>query len=356
MQYLGIDVHSRASVWCLVGADGEIRARGQVETTVPALDELVRELSSQEALRVGQEVGTMAYLVHDAVCGAGAEMLSFNAAQLRMIAASRKKTDRRDAYWIARALQTGLHPHPVYIPTGEVRELRAMLTRRRMIQRDRNRWQYRARAGLRGAGYKIRTGGHYLRKALDQLLSTSLGADVQLLELLELCQRQETSLTLELARAEATLRARVRSIEAIARLQTIPGVGALTATTIYAWVGDVRRFPDAKALAAYAGLVPSVRQSGDVQRLGSITKTGSKALRSTLVQAAHVTASRCRSPEAEPLQAIAERVRGSRGRRKIAIVALARHLLRIAYYVLRDGTVYEAKRLQRSAATEPRAA
>jgi transposase len=121
-------------------------------------------------------------------------------------------------------------------------------------------------------------------------------------------------------------------------------------------VGDVRRFPNAKALAAYAGLVPSVRQSGDVQRLGSITKTGSKALRSTLVQAAHVTASRCRSPEAEPLQAIAERVRGSRGRRKIAIVALARHLLRIAYYVLRDGTVYEAKRLERCAATEPRAA
>ena len=76
MQYIGIDVHSRASVWCLVGADGEIRARGQVETTVPALDELVRKLSSQEALRVGQEVGTMAYLVHDAVRGAGAEMLS----------------------------------------------------------------------------------------------------------------------------------------------------------------------------------------------------------------------------------------------------------------------------------------
>jgi transposase len=55
-------------------------------------------------------------------------------------------------------------------------------------------------------------------------------------------------------------------------LQTIPGVGQLAATTIYAWVGDVRRFPDAKALAAYAGLVPSARQSGEVQLLGSITR------------------------------------------------------------------------------------
>jgi transposase len=327
-----------------------------VETTVPALEELVGELSRQDELRVGQEVGGMAYLVHDAVSGAGAEILSFNAAQLRMISASRKKTDRRDAYWIARALQTGMHPHPVYIPTGEIRELRALLTRRRMIQVDRNRWQYRARSALRASGHKVRTGGHYLRAALDELLASGQGIDAHRVDLLELCQRQESALGLELRRAEAELRDRTRTIEGIARLQTIPGVGPLTATTIYAWVGDVRRFPDAKALAAYAGLVPSMRQSGEVQRLGRITKTGSRALRSTLVQAAHVLMNRCRSVEAKPLQAIGERVRTSRGRRKIATVALARHLLRIAYYMLRDGTVYDATRLRMLPGDEQRVA
>ncbi len=86
MHYLGIDVHSIASVWCLLDEKGEIRARGKVETTVPALGELVAELSRQDALRVGQEVGTMAYLVHDAVTGAGVEILSFNAHPLRRIA------------------------------------------------------------------------------------------------------------------------------------------------------------------------------------------------------------------------------------------------------------------------------
>lgn len=346
MRYLGIDVHGIASVWCLLDEDGEIRARGKVETTVPALGELVTELSRQGELRVGQEVGTMAYLVHDAVAGAGAEILSFNAYQLRMIASSRKKTDRRDAYWIARALQAGMHPHPVYLPTGEIRELRALLTRRRMIQTDRNRWQVRARCALRASGYKVRTGGHSLRKALDQVLASPQGIDGHLGDLLELCQRQEAALSLELRQAEAALRERAQAFEAIGRLQTIPAIGALTAATIYAWVGDVRRFPDAKALAAYAGLVPSVRQSGDAQRLGSITKMGSKALRSTLVQAAHVLMNRCRGVEAVPLQAIGARVHTSRGRRKIATVALARHLLRIAYYVLRDGTVYDPKRLR----------
>jgi hypothetical protein len=177
-----------------------------------------------------------------------------------MIASSRKKTDRRDAYWIARALQSGMYPHPVYIPKGEIRELRALLTRRRMIQTDRNRWQYRARSALRASGYKVRAGGRHLRAALEELLASVHGIDSHLLELLELCQRQEASLSFELKRAEAELREQVGEIEAIGRLQTIPGVGELTATTIYAWVGDVRRFPDAKALAAYAGLVPSIRQ------------------------------------------------------------------------------------------------
>ena len=232
MKYLGIDVHSQASGWCLLEENGEVRAQGRVETTVPALEKLVTELSGPEGLRVGQEVGTMAYLVHDAIAGAGVEILSFNAYQLRMIAASRKKTDRRDAYWIARAVQTGMHPHPVYIPTGEIRELRALLARRRMIQTDGIRWQHRARCALRASGYKVRSGRPSLRIALDQLLASPQGVNASLLDLLELCQRQEAVLEHERKRVEAELREQTRSIEAIRRLQTIPGVGELVGTTI----------------------------------------------------------------------------------------------------------------------------
>jgi transposase len=162
---------------------------------------------------------------------------------------------------------------------------------------------------------------------------------------LGLCPRQEAALRLELQRVDAALLTRTRAIEAIDRLLTVPGIGPLTAATIYAWVGDVRRFPNAKALAAYAGLVPTVRQSGGAITYGGITKQGAPALRITLVQASHVLLSRCQSAEATPLQAIALRIRGSRGRRKIAVVGLARHLLRIAYYILREGTTYDAKRL-----------
>ena len=94
-----------------------------------------------------------------------------------------------------------------------------------------------------------------------------------------------------------------------------------------------------------------MRQSGATVQMGRITKQGAPALRATLVQAAHVLLSRCRKAEATPLQAIGLRIRGTRGRRKIAVVAVARHLLRIAYYILRDGTTYDAARVGTMTAT-----
>src|SRR4029453_18222578 len=165
------------------------------------------------------------------------EILSFNAHQLRMIASSRKKTDRRDAYWIARALQTGMHPHRVYLPTGEIRELRALLTRRR---NDPDRPQPLAVPGaVRPASLGL-PGAH--RRPLSangpgSAPGLAAGVDGHLGDLLELCQRQERALSLELGRVEAGLRERARSVEAIGRLQTLPGIGALTATTIWAWGG-----------------------------------------------------------------------------------------------------------------------
>ncbi|MGH8896653.1 MAG: IS110 family transposase [Egibacteraceae bacterium] len=345
MRYLGMDVHAASTVWCLVDAHGEVVNEGRASTTVAGLTTLLRELGPADELLAGQEVGTLTYLVHDAVTATGTTLLSFNAAQLRMIAASRKKTDRRDAYWIAKALQAGMYPHPVYIPTGEIRELRALLSQRRVLHADYNRWRYRARTYLRAGGYPVATGVAAVRAALAPGSALTRGAPASLTAALALCQRQEAALRTELAQLDAAVRARTQSVDAIQRLMTVPGIGPLTATMLYAWVGDIRRFPHAKQLAAYAGLVPTVRQSGNTVQLGRITKQGTPALRATVVQAAHVLLSRCRGPEATPLQAIGLRIRGTRGRRKIAVVAVARHLVRLAFYILRDGTTYDAGRV-----------
>jgi transposase len=212
---------------------------------------------------------------------------------------------------------------------------------------------------LQAAGHEVKRAPRSVRRLIDLTVSKPDGLDARLYQALSLCQRMDEALTLERQRVEAELLGRAKNIEAISRLKTIPSVGDWVAVMLYAWVGQVERFGSARELASYVGLVPTVRQSGDSSRHGGITKLGSPQLRSALVQAAHVLMFRCRTPEALPLQAIATRIHKARARRKIAVVAAARHILRIAYYILRDGSVYDPTRLSHSAdkqATEASAA
>ena len=356
MRYLGMDVHGKATVYCLLDAKGDVADRGSVATTAPALTELVRRLSAEGPIVCGQEVGTMSHFVHDLMTEAGVKVLSFNAQHLRMIAASRKKTDRRDAYWIAKCLQTGMMPHPVHIPTAEVRRLRSLLTQRQALATERKRWLLRARSHLRACGVIVAPGSGKITRRLEEAMSRRDGLEAHRAEAIELCARQERNLRDELRRLERTLYQEARRIDAVHRLRTIPAVGIWVALTIYAAVGDIARFPRARLLTAYAGLVPAVHQSGESTRVGAITKAGSPMLRSVLVQAGHVLLFRCLAPEAQPLRRLVERVHTARARRKIAIVAGARVILRTAFYILRDGTEYQPERLRSGAKEENKAA
>jgi transposase len=119
----------------------------------------------------------------------------------------------------------------------------------------------------------------------------------------------------------------------VAVLTQIPGVGVLIALLVVAEVGDVTRFPSARHLASWAGLTPRVHNSGERVRLGSITHQGSPHLRWGLVQAAQ-TAVRAEGP----LKATYERIKRRRGS-KVAKVAVAREILTLCYYGLRDGGI-----------------
>jgi transposase len=346
MRYLGMDVHVQTTVWCLLDSTGAIVEQGKTPTTGPQLTSLLRRLSDETELLVGQEVGSLCHFIHDTVTAAGVKILSFNAHHLRMIASSRKKTDKRDAYWIAKALQTGMMPHPVYIPTGEVRELRALLSRRSGLVTEHNRWLSRARSYLQASGSKTPKTCRSVPRMLGSAVSRPEGIEEPLAQALDLCSRMAENAKLELKRTEAQIHQRAKSIPAIDRLKTIPAVGDRVAVEIYAAVGDASRFRHASQLASYAGLVPSVHQSGASQWMGRITKEGPPGLRKVLVQAGQVLLFRCRSEQAAPLKAIAERIHTARARRKIAVVAAARHILRVAYHVLRDGTEYNPKLLR----------
>jgi transposase len=352
MRYLGLDVHSKATVFELVDASGAALQTGRVPTTTPDFGALIERLSPVEDLLAGQEVGGMTYFVHDVLTALQVRVLSFNAQQLRMICSSRKKTDRRDAHWIAKALQTGMTPHAVYVPDVPVRRLRSLLSQRDAVACERRRWLLRSRSYLRGAGHQLPRRARTAGRLLELAGSGADGLDEHVSRALEMCAAHELSMLQELKRIDAAIVQATAGVAAIELLKTIPGIGDRVGTAIYAWVGDVRRFPNARALASYVGLVPSVWASAEVTRLGGITKQGSPQLRSLLVQAAQVLLNRCQGEDAVPLQALGRRLQKSGSRHKVAVVATARHLLRVAYYVLRDQTPYDPTRLRTAATPE----
>jgi len=113
----------------------------------------------------------------------------------------------------------------------------------------------------------------------------------------------------------------------------IRGVGRYTAMLIIAEVGEISRLRDARHLCAWAGLTPTVRSSDGKARLGHISRQGSPALRWALTEAAqHIPTG------GGPLRAMFERIAKRRGR-KIAKVAIARQILTLCYYGLRDGEI-----------------
>lgn len=133
--------------------------------------------------------------------------------------------------------------------------------------------------------------------------------------------------------------------EDLERLKTVPGVGEIVALTAIAVFSDATRFPSAKHAASYAGLVPQTYQSGETNRQGHITRTGSPELRAMLVQAAH-TARRQSSPLNPFLRNLTLRL----GTRR-AVTAVAHRLCRVLYAMLRDKKSFDASMLK---AHEPR--
>ena len=256
-----------------------------------------------------------------------------SARELHAIAGAKAKTDRRDARMLAKLLAAGML-EGTWLPGEETRTLRRRLAQRAQLVRARTRLKNEVHAALYrnlvGAPSATDLFGAAGRRWLEHL---ELPVDER--ETLESCLRTIAFLDGEVERFEqAIARCAMHSPE-IRRLVTIPGVGLISAATLVAVVGNVRRFRSARKLVGYLGLDPRVRQSGSSPaRMGHISKEGPAAARQALCEAAHAA---MRTPG--PLRAFRQRVAARRGC-QVAIVAVARKLATIAWRLLTSGEDY----------------
>ncbi len=279
-----------------------------------------------------------------------------------------RKTDVKDAQWIAELMQHGLLKAS-FIPPAPQRELRELVRYRSHLVEERTREVNRVHKVLEDANLKLSvvatdimgvSGREMLAAiiagkddpaALAQLAKARLRTKIAELEraltgrikdshrlLLSLHLEHIDDLNAKLFRLEMEIDRLIVPFDQddqLARLQTIPGVGQKVAQVILAEVGpDMTRFPSAGHLASWAGLVPGKNESAGRNRMARTTKAN-RYLRRALVEASHA-AGRKRD---NYLSARYHRIAARRGKQRAAM-AVARSILEIAYHLLSKGTRY----------------
>jgi transposase len=335
---VGLDIHSTRISICVLSETGQVTRRSQVR----GIDEMLCILEGlPDRFEVCYEASCGYGHYHDLLRPLAARVLVAHPGHLRLIFRSKNKNDRNDAERLAKLLYLGETP-TVHVPALEVRTWRELINCRSQIIAKRTRAKNTLRSLLRSAGVSppkqpslwSKSGLRWLRQLELPTASQQLRRDL-LLEEIETLVRQ-------VQRIEQQLNRQARRTSAVAQLRSIPGVGARTAEAVAAFVDDPQRFPNAKAVGRYFGLVPSQDQSGDRNRLGHITREGAPVVRQLLAEAAWQA--QRRSPT---VRAYFERAqRDDPQRKKIALVATAHYLVRVMWAMLRRGTVWQEQLTQ----------
>lgn len=347
MNYCGIDLAGVSSYVYVTDERGRKLTSGAVDTTKEAFERRLRPFVKRCGFSVAIEAGNQTAWVYEVLVEMGAKVTVVNPAKVKLIAESRRKTDKIDARILCELLRLDGLPHPVHMPGRDTRALRGLLVARRQLVAARTKVCNVVRGMLRQegvrlpraalssfAGWRRLLAQGYEQPHLPMVLSTYFDVFVSLTDSIRDIEKQ-------LSESE-------RTDKRVARLKTMPKVGRIAALTFVAAVDDVHRFPSSRKLVGYSGLAPTVRSSGERTEYGSISREGRRELRAVWVQIAHLVAIDG-SRDTLLLRRWFHKVAKRRGK-KTAIVALARRLLVIAYHVLRSDGVYDAARLKRKAA------
>lgn len=360
----GLDIHKAKVVACVITPDGkETRTFG---TMTGELLELADWLQAKGVTHVAMEsTGVYWKPIYNLLEGMEFELLVVNAQHIKAVPG--RKTDVKDAEWIADLLRHGLL-RGSYIPDRPQRELRELVRYRKALIRDRATEVNRVQKVLEGANIKLasvatdvmgKSGRAMLealisgitdprvlagmargrlqdkRPQLEEALRGLIGPHQQMLLAAQL--RHIDFLDREIGRLSEEIEERMRPFEKdLEGLETIPGVARRTAEMIVAEIGtDMSRFPLDSHIASWAGMCPGNNESAGKRKSGR-TRKGSPWLREALVEAARAAA----RTKNTYLSAQYHRIAARRGANRAA-VAVGHTILIIVYHILKEGVTYK---------------
>ena len=325
-RYIGLDVHKHYLI--ALGVDEELnvvlparrvelsRLESWMKKTLTRQDEVVLEMT------------TSTWQLYDELVEYAGSVLVVHPPHVALITRSQVMNDKIAASILARLLAKGLLVG-IWVPPQEIRELRGLVAQRKKMANMATQAKNRLHAVLQRHHLTPPEGNPFGARNKEWWQSRPIGKPEKLnlqsdLETLQFAEKQVKRMT-EIMEGMAAEQ------EPIGRLLHLAGFGVVTAVTVWAAMGDIRRFAEPRYLVGYAGLGTRVHDSGLTMRTGKITKAGRRDLRTVLIEAAQVVSNSHPHWKAE-----LARLEPRLGHNK-AIVAIARKLLVVVWHILAQG-------------------
>jgi transposase len=332
MMIVALDVHSGLSQLAAVSEDGEVLLELQVETRPEELRRVVSGIRGPK--RVVFEQGPLSGMIRDALKGIADEVIAADPTRNALIARAEDSTDEKDTLRLA-TLARNRSIHPVYVPEEPYRTFRSVVRYDHAMSRAVTATKSRVKALCRRSAIPCEGHGVYRsagrRDARARLPNASLKWQFDSLG------RQLDLLRLERLGAHRVVSKMSRKLPAVAKLKTIPGVGAIVAPTIVAWIVDPARFNRLNKVGSYAGLglgggVTNWKPVGRARA----SRRGQRELKRVLFIAAEAAIKGSNALERRYQSSIT-----SGWERKKAIRDIARTILFIACAIMRTGKEYD---------------
>ena len=332
--YVGMDISGKEFVIHALNDKKRVLFKGSVSPTKKGIRDLVAGFGIESKLFVF-EAGNQMKWVADYFKKLGENIHIVHPNEVKWIAESGgKKTDQVDARKLAELARADMLPRRVFVAEGKARTLRELTNARETLLRKRVSLMNSMRGYLRQEGAKLpakffQANDWQAQLCEMKLLSSTEAIVASFMHAIECMIESEKSIANEIVSIED---------EVIARIETIPGIGKLTSRILFGALADIDRFDNSKCVANYGALTPTIYQSGDECRMGSVTRAGRTEIRRSILQCAHAVV-RMKTASAKPLQDFFNRIERKRGKKR-ALIALSRKLLTVVYAVWKSEGVY----------------
>jgi len=286
---IGVDLHKTQFTVCVLSEDRKVNESGLYPTSKYGYEAFLSKMTGlmskgYEITAAVESTGNTRYFANQ-LLKEGIVVKVVNTMKFKVVTESVKKTDKRDARTLAEFLEKDMLPESI-LCSQESEEIRRIIKSRSILVKALVSLKNQVHGLLMGYGIESKRGQLQSKKERQRILCgledhRSYGNAAQAVKpLLETIDQ----IASEIKRLEDVLAKLVAEDKDVELLQTMPGVGLITAATIRAYTDDINRYESSKSYAAHAGLVPWVQNSNETVRHGHITKRGPVELRTAFVQ------------------------------------------------------------------------